>query len=132
MNTCALVVDDDKLLLRLVQLNLDKMGIEVLMAEDGQEAIRLATEERPDVILLDIMMPQMDGYEVMRRLKSEKKTRDIPVVMLTAKSNPDDRQRSRDMGAVAYITKPFRLEELRGTVNDVVNRYLGNDTAPKR
>ena len=122
MNTCALVVDDDKLLLRLVQLNLDKMGIEVLMAEDGQEAIRLATEERPDVILLDIMMPQMDGYEVMRRLKSEKKTRDIPIVMLTAKSNPGDRQRSQEMGAVAYITKPFRLEELRGTVRTIVDR----------
>ena len=122
MNACALVVDDDKLLLRLVQLNLDKMGIEVLMAEDGQEAIRQATEERPDVILLDIMMPQMDGYEVMRRLKSEKKTRDIPIVMLTAKSNPGDRQRSQEMGAVAYITKPFRLEELRGTVRTIVDR----------
>jgi CheY-like chemotaxis protein len=132
MNTCALVVDDDRLLLRLVQLNLDKMGIEVLMAEDGPEALRLATEERPDVILLDIMMPQMDGYEVMRRLKSEKETRDIPVVMLTAKSNPGDRQRSRDMGAVAYITKPFRLEELRGTVSDVVNDYMGSDPPPKK
>ena len=132
MNTCALVVDDDRLLLRLVQLNLDKMGIEVLMAEDGQEALRLATEERPDVILLDIMMPQMDGYEVMRRLKSVKETRDIPVVMLTAKSNPGDRQRSREMGAVAYITKPFRLEELRGTVSDVVNDFMSSNPPPEK
>ena len=76
-------------------------------------------------------MPQMDGYEVMRRLKSEKETRDIPVVMLTAKSNPGDRKRSREMGAVAYITKPFRLEELRGTVSDVVNDYLGKNPPPK-
>jgi DNA-binding response OmpR family regulator len=132
MNTCALVVDDDKLLLRLVQLNLGKIGIKVLMAEDGQEALRLAMQERPDVILLDIMMPRMDGYEVMRRLKSEKETRNIPVVMLTAKSNPSDRQRSREMGAVAYITKPFRLEELRGTVKRVTKKYVGNDTPPKK
>lgn len=131
MNTCALVVDDDKLLLRLVQLNLDKIGIKVLTAESGQEALRLATEERPDIILLDIMMPQMDGYEVMRLLKSERKTKDIPVVMLTAKTSPGDRQRSREMGAVAYITKPFRLEELRGTVSGVIKGHRGNDTPPK-
>lgn len=70
MNTCALVVDDDKLLLRLVELNLNRIGIKVLMAEDGKEALRLAWEERPDVILLDIMMPRMDGYEVIQRLNS--------------------------------------------------------------
>jgi len=128
MNTCALVVDDDKLLLRLVELNLNRIGIKVLMAEDGKEALRLAWEERPDVILLDIMMPRMDGYEVIQRLKAEKRTRNIPVIMLTAKSNPGDQQRSREMGAVDYITKPFQLEELRQVVQSVVSGRA--DSAP--
>jgi len=128
MNTCALVVDDDKLLLRLVELNLNRIGIKVLMAEDGKEALRLAWEERPDVILLDIMMPRMDGYEVIQRLKAEKRTRNIPVIMLTAKSNPGDQQRSREMGAVDYITKPFQLEELRQVVQSVISGRA--DSAP--
>jgi CheY-like chemotaxis protein len=116
----ALVVDDDRLLLRLVELNLGKIGIRVLLAESGKEALRLAQEERPDVILLDIMMPIMDGYEVMYRLKSSSETRDIPVIMLTAKSNPHDRQRFQEMGAVGYITKPFRLDELRSAVKQAI------------
>lgn len=120
MTASALVVDDDKLLLRLVELNLDRLGMRVLLAQSGQEALRLALEERPDVILLDIMMPLMDGYEVMRRLKTSEQTRSIPVIMLTAKSNPDDRRKCEQMGAVGYITKPFRLEELRGTVRRIV------------
>jgi twitching motility two-component system response regulator PilH len=97
------------------------------MAESGQEALRLAMQEQPDIILLDIMMPRMDGYEVIRRLKSDEKTRDIPVVMLTAKSNPVDRQRSRELGAAAYIAKPFMLEELRGTVRGIVEGQTGHD-----
>jgi len=120
MSASALVVDDDRLLLRLIELNLGKAGIKVLLADSGKEALRLATEETPDIILLDLMMPMMDGYEVMRRLKADQETRNIPVVMLTAKSSMNDRMRCEEMGAVAYITKPFNLEELRGTVNRIV------------
>ncbi|RJP26654.1 MAG: response regulator [Actinobacteria bacterium] len=120
MTASALVVDDDRLLLRLIELNLGKTGIDVLLAESGREAIRLALEKKPDIILLDIMMPMMDGYEVMRRLKAAHETRDIPVVMLTAKSNPADQRKCEEMGAVAYITKPFNLERLRGTVRRII------------
>ena len=120
MTASALVVDDDRLLLRLIELNLGKTGMKVLLADSGKEALRLAQEESPDIILLDIMMPTMDGYEVMRQLKADDDTRDIPVVMLTAKSSQGDRRRCEEMGAIAYITKPFNLEELRNTVSDIV------------
>ena len=120
MSPSALVIDDDKLLLRLVELNLAKLGIKVMQADNGRDAIRLALEEKPDLILLDIMMPQMDGFEVIRQLKAIKETSSIPVVMLTAKSNPEDRERCQELGAVGYITKPFRLEELRGLVQKIL------------
>jgi CheY-like chemotaxis protein len=120
MSPSALVIDDDKLLLRLVELNLAKLGIKVIQADNGKDAIRLALEEKPDLILLDIMMPQMDGFEVIRQLKAIKETSSIPVVMLTAKSNPEDRERCQELGAVGYITKPFRLEELRGLVQKIL------------
>jgi DNA-binding response OmpR family regulator len=120
MTFSALVVDDDQLLLRLVEINLSKLGIRVILAESGKEALRLAREERPDIILLDIMMPAMDGYEVMRELKSNEETSNIPVVMLTAKSSLHDRRRCEEMGAVGYIIKPFRLEDLRGTVRSFI------------
>lgn len=120
MSPSALVIDDDKLLLRLVELNLAKLGIKVIQADNGRDAIRLALEEKPDLILLDIMMPQMDGFEVIRQLKAIKETSSIPVVMLTAKSNPEDRERCHELGAVGYITKPFRLEELRGLVQKIL------------
>jgi len=120
MTASALVVDDDRLLLRLIELNLGKTGIKVLLADSGREALRMAMEEIPDIILLDLMMPMMDGYEVMRRLKAGQETRNIPVVMLTAKSSINDRRKCEELGAVAYITKPFNLEELRGTVSSII------------
>lgn len=125
MSACALVVDDDRLLLRLIELNLGKTGMKVLLADRGEEALRLALAEKPDVILLDIMMPSMDGYEVMDRLKANDATHDIPVIMLTAKSSHSDRRKCEEMGAVAYITKPFNLEDLRGTVSRIVQATSG-------
>ncbi len=126
MKASALVVDDDRLLLRLIELNLGKTGMSVILADNGNDALRLAQEERPDVILLDIMMPIMDGYEIMRRLKAAEGTKDIPVIMLTAKSGQLDRRKLKDMGAVAYITKPFNLENLRYTVRRIVEEASGS------
>ncbi len=126
MTASALVVDDDRLLLRLIELNLGKAGLKVLLAESGNEALRLAREKNPDIILLDLMMPAMDGYEVMRLLKASEKTRDIPVVMLTAKSSQSDRQRCEEMGAVDYVTKPFNLEKLRSMVSRIVESSPGS------
>lgn len=121
MEACVLAVDDDALLLRLVELNLSKMGIKVIRAGSGKEALQKAEEEKPDLIILDIMMPQMDGYEVLRRLKENKVTREIPVLMLTAKSSHQDRERSAEMGAADYIAKPFRLEQLRAKVKELLS-----------
>ncbi|MBC7248410.1 MAG: response regulator [Actinobacteria bacterium] len=114
------MVDDDRLFLRLVELNLAKLGIKVLLADSGREAVRIASSARPDIILLDIMMPVMDGYEVLRQLKENTDTRDIPIVMLTAKSAREDQERCAEMGITAYITKPFKLEELRETVRRII------------
>lgn len=127
----ALVVDDDRLLLRLIELNLGRAGMRVLLADSGKEALRLAREEHPDIILLDLMMPVMDGYDVMRLLKASDGTRDIPVMMLTAKSGHVDRRRCEEMGAIAYITKPFSLEELRGTVCRIVDATSGFRASPE-
>lgn len=121
MEACALVVDDDYLLLRLVELNLAKVGVKVCTAQTGREALRLAATKKPDVILLDIMMPGMDGYEVLRQLKASGETKDIPIIMLTAKTGAEDRERCQEMGAAAYVTKPFKLEELRETVKRLVH-----------
>ncbi|MEW6553816.1 MAG: response regulator [Actinomycetota bacterium] len=126
MEASALVVDDDRLLLRLIELNLGKAGMKVLLADSGAEALRLAREENPDIILLDLMMPAMDGYEVMRHLKGAEETRDIPVVMLTAKSSQGDRLRCKEMGAVDYVTKPFNLEQLRNLVSRIVASPSGH------
>jgi len=126
LKTSALVVDDDRLLLRLIEINLGKTGIEVLLADSGREALRIAREERPDVILLDIMMPVMDGYQVMEELKATRETRDIPVIMLTARSGREDRMRCEEMGVAAYLTKPFSLEELRGTVRRILKSSRGS------
>jgi DNA-binding response OmpR family regulator len=125
MSACALVVDDDRLLLRLVEMNLGKTGMRVLLADSGEDALRLAAEEKPDVILLDIMMPFMDGYEVMGRLKADGATQDIPVIMLTAKSSHSDMRKCEEMGAAAYITKPFNLDDLRSTVSRVLQQSSG-------
>lgn len=126
MEACALVVDDDYLLLRLVELNLAKVGVKVFTAQTGREALRLAATEKPDVILLDIMMPGMDGYEVLRQLKASGETKDIPIIMLTAKTGAEDRERCQEMGAAAYVTKPFKLEELR----EMVKRLVFGDATP--
>jgi two-component system, OmpR family, alkaline phosphatase synthesis response regulator PhoP len=126
MTTSALVVDDDRLLLRLMELNLTKTGMRVLLADSGEQAIRIALKEMPNIILLDLMMPMMDGYEVMRRLKTTAETMDIPIVMLTAKSSQADRRRCEELGAVAFIGKPFNLEELRATVSSLLE--TGNES----
>lgn len=126
MEARALVVDDDYLLLRLVELNLAKIGVKVYTALNGREALRLAAAEKPDVILLDIMMPGMDGYEVLRQLKASGETRDIPIIMLTAKTGAEDRERCRELGAAAYVTKPFKLEELR----EMVKRLVFGEATP--
>ncbi|MBM3242214.1 response regulator [Candidatus Poribacteria bacterium] len=117
-----IVVDDELDILDFVQLSLEADGFEVITASSGKEALAKIKQESPDLILLDLMMPQMDGYEVMKMLKADKQTRNIPVIMLTALAQADDKVKGLRTGADDYITKPFDLRELTLRVNAVLKR----------
>jgi CheY-like chemotaxis protein len=108
----VLVVDDEPDVLLLCRLNLQRQGHALLEAPDGGTALRLAREERPDVIVLDLMLPGMTGYEVLESLREQEATSRIPVVVLTAKSLTADRERCRKLGAAGFLTKPFLPSEL--------------------
>jgi len=119
--TRILVVDDEPHILKLVSFSLTAKGFEVIEATDGLSAIEVAQTEQPDLILLDVMMPALDGYEACRRLKANPATAHIPVVMLSAKSQQAERTTGIDCGATDYICKPFTPKDL---VNEV-RRVLG-------
>jgi two-component system alkaline phosphatase synthesis response regulator PhoP/two-component system response regulator VicR len=118
-----LVVDDERHIVRLVQVNLERQGYQVVSAFDGREALKKVESERPDLIVLDVMMPHMDGFEVLKRLKSEDKTKDIPVVMLTAKAQDADVFRGWASGVDCYLTKPFNPIELLTFVKRIFESY---------
>jgi len=118
-----LVVDDDPVILRLLQVNFRLEGFEVLSASRGDEAIGVAKEQHPDVIVLDVMMPGIDGYEACRRLKEDPETADAPVIFLSARAQDADRERGYALGVVAYVTKPFDPAMLV----DVVRRAMSAD-----
>ncbi len=103
----VLIVDDEPHIVELVRVCLEDTDYEIVEAYDGQEALDVAQREKPDLILLDIMLPKMDGYEVCRKLKSSDDTKDIPVVMLTAKGQEVDKVKGFQAGADSYMTKPF-------------------------
>ncbi len=117
-----LVVDDEPDILNLLDYNLRKAGFKVLSAKDGPEAIDTARLQRPDLILLDIMLPDMEGTEVLKRLKTFDSTRHIPVIMLTAKGEEVDKIIGFELGAEDYITKPFSPRELILRVRAVLKR----------
>ncbi|BCW97978.1 MAG: response regulator transcription factor [Armatimonadota bacterium] len=107
-----LAVDDEKHIVRLVQVNLERQGYEVVTANDGREALEKVESERPDLVVLDVMMPYMDGFEVLQNLRRNPSTRDIPVIMLTAKAQDADVFRGWQSGVDCYLTKPFNPMEL--------------------
>jgi two-component system alkaline phosphatase synthesis response regulator PhoP len=115
----VLVVDDDPQVVRLLRVNLELEGYDVVSASDGFKALDAVKAEQPDLIVCDVMMPGMDGVEVVRRLRADKVT--LPVVMLSAKAMRSDMQAGLDAGANEYVTKPFDPAELI----DVVDRLLG-------
>jgi len=114
-----LVVDDDAKTVELVKLYLNRDGYKVLVAYNGNEALRLAKEVRPDLIVLDLMLPGMDGLEVCSALRAES---DVPIIMLTAKTAEQDRLLGLDLGADDYVTKPFSPKELAARVRAVLRR----------
>jgi DNA-binding response OmpR family regulator len=126
----VIVADDDPRLLRLVQFNLQQAGYRVLSAPDGSRALRLAETENPDLVLLDIRMPLMDGIEVCRRIRNFST---IPIIMVTAKDSEDDKVAGLDAGADDYLTKPFGAPELMARVRAVLRRaklYSGETADP--
>jgi two-component system alkaline phosphatase synthesis response regulator PhoP len=118
----VLVVDDDVKTVELVSLYLNREGYQVLTAYDGVEALRLARESYPDLIVLDLMLPDIDGLEVCRTLRHES---DVPIIMLTAKTTDQDKLTGLDLGADDYVTKPFSPKELAARVRAVLRRLPG-------
>jgi len=114
-----LVVDDDAKTVELVKLYLSRDGYKVLTAYDGIEALRLARESRPDLVVLDLMLPGLDGLQVCRTLRRES---DVPIIMLTAMTSEQDRLIGLDLGADDYVTKPFSPKELAARVRAVLRR----------
>src|SRR5438270_3712183 len=107
-----LAVDDERHIVRLVEVNLARAGYQVVTAFDGREALQKVEAEKPDLVVLDVMMPFMDGFEVLRNLKANPETADIPVIMLTAKAQDADVFRGWQSGVDCYLTKPFNPMEL--------------------
>ena len=119
MTKTILVVDDEKRILSLLKAYLEQQGYQVVTAVNGQEAVYTARHEKPDLIILDIMMPEMDGYEFMRQ---HRKDRETPIILLTAKVDEDDKVLGLELGADDYVTKPFSPRELTSRVRAVLRR----------
>ena len=120
--TRVLVVDDEAPIRLLCRVNLEAEKMEVLEAADGESGLETARVEKPDVVLLDVMMPGMDGFEVAERLLDDDATREIPLVFLTARAELRDRARGLELGGVDYITKPFNPVELASVVESLLER----------
>ena len=116
----VLICDDDPVILRLLQVNLELEGFDVLLGHNGEEAVEIARDQHPDLIILDIMMPRMDGYQACEKLKSLDETRDIPIVFLSAKAQQSDIEKGKAFGVADYLTKPFDPNDLI----DVLDRLL--------
>jgi CheY-like chemotaxis protein len=121
----VLVVDDEPDVLLLCRLNLQQRGHELLEAADGSTALQIARDRHPDVIVLDLMLPGISGYDVLEALHRDAETTDIPVLVLTAKSLRADRERSQGLGASAFLTKPFLPNELCEMVDSLVGPRHG-------
>jgi DNA-binding response OmpR family regulator len=117
-NQKILIVDDEKLILISTRIVLESVGYSVLTAASGEEAISAALAERPGLILLDIMMPGIDGWETLSRLKENPDTKDIPVIIFTAREHSRGRHLAREMGAADYFQKPFEPDELIAIVEE--------------
>ena len=118
----VLVVEDEEAIATLIQYNLQKEGYQVTVARDGDEALLLASERAPDLMILDWMLPKVSGIEVCRRLRGRPATRNLPIIMLTARGEESDRIRGLDTGADDYMAKPFSTAELMARVRAVLRR----------
>ena len=120
--TCVLVIDDEAPIRLLCRVNLEAEGMSVLEAADGPSGLEKARAEAPDVVLLDVMMPGLDGWRVAEELLDDPRTATIPIVFLTARAELRDRARGIDLGGIDYVTKPFNPVELAPLVRDLLGR----------
>lgn len=130
MKEKILIVDDEKDIVKMLEYNLKKEGFRTVSCYDGDEAIDLSIRERPDLIILDLMLPGIDGLEVCKTLKNEGKTSAIPIIMLTAKTQEADKVLGLELGADDYITKPFSPRELIARVRAVLRRAHKDQKLP--
>ena len=122
-----LVVDDEKDIVELISYNLEKEGFAAVKAYNGEEALKIVQKDRPDLMILDLMLPGMQGMEVTKRLRSNPETARLPIVMLTAKNGEVDTILGLEMGADDYVTKPFRVRELMARVRAILRRSSMQD-----
>lgn len=120
--TLVLIADDDSDILELVAFRLGHAGYETVTADDGAEALRLARERQPALVILDVTMPKMDGYEVTGALRADEATRETPVILLTARAQENDVSRGFEAGADDYMRKPFSPQELTARVQAILGR----------
>jgi DNA-binding response OmpR family regulator len=128
-NELVLVVDDEKTLVKALTFNLEKEGFRVEQAYDGEEALQKVFALKPDIVVLDLMLPQVDGFEVCRRIR--KKT-DVPIIMLTARSEDIDKVLGLELGADDYLTKPFNSRELVARIKAILRRSLFREEETKK
>lgn len=131
MREKILIVEDEKDIVKMLEYNLKKEGLRTLSVYDGEDALDLASREHPDLIVLDLMLPGIDGLEVCKTLKSESKTASIPIIMLTAKSQESDKVVGLELGADDYVTKPFSPRELIARIKAVLRRIKEKDNPPE-
>ncbi|HEX3303079.1 MAG TPA: response regulator, partial [Thermomicrobiales bacterium] len=125
----VLVVDDEPAIVRLVRAKLQSDGRAVISANSGEEALKVLEDERPDLIVLDVMMPGIDGFETLRRIRTGAFSNQVPVIMLTARASDADRLKGLNAGADDYMSKPFNPDELAARVTAVLRRTAGAVTA---
>lgn len=128
MARTVLIVDDEKSIVDILKFNLEKSEYNTICAYDGKEALRLAREEAPDLMLLDVMLPYIDGFDVCKTLRSEGSN--IPIIMITAREEETDKVFGLELGADDYITKPFSIRELLARVKTNMRRASTNDISP--
>lgn len=131
MKEKILIVDDEKDIVKMLDYNLKKEGYRTALAYDGEDALEMAKKEHPDLIVLDLMLPGMDGLEVCKSLKKEPKSASIPIIMLTAKTQEADKIVGLELGADDYITKPFSPRELIARIKAVLRRVKEKDKLPE-
>jgi len=131
MKEKILIVDDEKDIVKMLDYNLKKDGYRVISASDGEDALDLAGREHPDLIVLDLMLPGLDGLEVCKTLKKEGKTASIPIIMLTAKTQESDKVIGLELGADDYMTKPFSPRELLARIKAVLRRAKDKEKLPE-